>query len=528
MTLRYNYKYLFILITILCCSINSLYGTNSKKIKSWISKSPEIQMAKESMDDQLGYGRVFIPSYSLPNWEPLCTIYDYKGNIYSDLQMGKSIFLEPGNYRMIFGSANESEDLITKYFKIEEQQATIINPDWSALLVSIIDENREKVGKGYEIFNINTDISVGAKYSKEKDAFNENKSTWILNPGKYKLVKLGEPHNTIMNFTTFELKEGELLDLTIVIDSKTNNFIGAGEIEQSQNPAMMIKDWNNFIFVKGSFTLNSDNENNNEDSETDISFRGKIDNNIKYDLKPWYLSLQQNMETEWSKNEEDDDLRTTLDEFNLKNTGIYFFTDIFGLYSEIDLKSKLFDKNIYFPELKNLAKENIDKNIDYQQEQNSIKISGSLFPLELSEKIGFNFSFLKTNKSNFYIRTGIGLFQSINNSVYENTALQVSDENDIVYDLYREIDNNYITGLVLSTGGDFQLANNINYNLNGDFIYSLNKDEDYEFTLENNINFKLMKYISIDYDLNFNYKSEKKYLIYTHQLSVEFSYYFNY
>ena len=523
-----NYKYLLVFVICFSCSIGELYAIDFRKVKTWISDPPEIQLAKESIDDQLGYGRVFIPSYSMPNWEPLCTIYDYKNNIYSDLTIGKSIFLEPGNYRVIFGSANESEDLITKYFKIKEQQTTIIEPDWSALLVTIIDENREKIGKGYEIFNIDSDISIGTKYSKEKDSFNDNRSTWILNPGKYKLVKLGEPHNTIMNFTTFELKEGELLDLTVVIDSKTNNFIGAGEVKKLQKTTMTIDNWNNFIFVKGTFSLNSDNEDSNENSETDISFRGKIDNNIKYDLKPWYLSLQQNTETEWTKNEEDDDLRTTLDKFSLENTGIYFLTDIFGLYSEIDLKSKLFDKKIYFPELRNIAKEDIDKNINYQQKQNSIKISGSLFPLELSEKIGFNFSFLKTNKSNFYIRTGIGLFQSINNSVYENTALQVSDENDISYDLYREVDNDYITGLVLSTGGDFQLANNINYALNGDFIYSLNKDNDYEFTLENNINFKLMKYVSIDYDLNFNYKSEKEYLIYNHQLSVEFSYYFNY
>ncbi|NOR46248.1 MAG: hypothetical protein GQ534_11735, partial [Candidatus Delongbacteria bacterium] len=181
--------------------------TYAKQGDTWLSDPIQKQLRSESRDDQLGFGRLFIPTMSKPDWEPTIKIYSSESMIHEDKRIGESIFLKPGNYTLVFGSSTDSYDQVQKRFTIHEQQTTIIDPEWSGLLVNVINENLEKIRFGYEILHLRSGISVGTVYSREENDYEEVRTTWLLPPGKYKLVKQGEPFNTIQNFTTFELKE---------------------------------------------------------------------------------------------------------------------------------------------------------------------------------------------------------------------------------------------------------------------------------------------------------------------------------
>jgi len=103
----------YILIFFVICSI----GFADNMTKTWLTDSASKQLQKEGIDDQLGYGRVFVPAYTRPEWEPPITIYSKGGKVLYNMKIGMSIFLEPGEYRMIFGSAAHLQISQRKYYK---------------------------------------------------------------------------------------------------------------------------------------------------------------------------------------------------------------------------------------------------------------------------------------------------------------------------------------------------------------------------------------------------------------------------
>ena len=525
MGLIMSFKHILLplLLILIVCSF-------SKESNTWLSDPIQKQIRSESRDDQLGFGRLFVPTMSKPDWEPMIKIYSSESMIHVDKRIGESIFLKPGNYTLVFGSSIDSYDQIQKRFTIHEQQTTIIDPEWSGLLVNVINENLEKIRFGYEILHLSSGISVGTMYSREENDYEEIRSTWLLPPGKYKLVKQGEPFNTIQNFTTFELKEGELSKITVVINSLTNCFIGAGELDFLEDKSNIQKNWNNYLYIKGSFNLNHNNKVDRVEPQTDFTFTGKVDNKFVYDKNPYYFKFTQYVEEQWTKPAGFDKLRISSDELNLVNTAIYYFTNIFGLYSEIDIDTKIFSGEYYNDEFDInddvvLVTQNGDSthytDIDVQ------KLSEPFSPLKLKEEFGLNFSLIKSSSSNLYIRTGIGLFQDLNDNVYFKN---VDDSNDSTH-VFNELENKYLTGLIISAGADFHFLNNVTYYSKADFTYYLSDDKNYDLEWDNNIVFKLFKYISIDYNLNLKYNYIKNspfnYLIYDNKFTLEFAYYLN-
>ena len=502
----------------------------SKQSDTWISDPIQKQLRSESRDDQLGFGRLFIPTMSKPDWEPTIKIYSSENIVYENKRIGESVFLKPGNYTLVFGSSADSYDQIQKRFTIHEQQTTIIDPEWSGLLVNVINQNLEKIRFGYEILHLSTGISVGTVYSREENDYEEIRTTWILPPGKYKLVKQGEPFNTIQNFTTFELKEGELSKITLVINSLTNSFIGAGELDFLEDKNSIRKNWNNYLYIKGSFNLNHNNKVDELEPQTDFTFTGKVDNKFVYDKNPYYFKFTQYAEEQWTKPAGFDKLRISSDELNLVNTAIYYFTNVFGLYSEVDINTKIFAKEYYVSELTiNDTIILIDNsgNSSYYTDTNAQKISEPFTPFSLKEEFGLNFSLIKSSSSNLYIRTGIGLFQDLNDNVY----LKNKDNSNDSTHVFNELENKFQTGLIVSAGADFHFLNNVTYYSKADFTYYLNDDNNYNLEWDNNLVFKLFKYISIDYNLNLSYNYEKgsgfNYLVYDNKFTLEFAYYLN-
>ena len=496
---------------------------NIEMQKTWISQDPSKQLKEEGYDDQLGYGRFFVPSFTFSEWEPKIKVYNRKTDeIISDLRTGVSNYIKPGSYRILFGSATETYDRVTRYFDIKEQSTKIIEPTWGCLLVNIIDEYRQDIRYGYEIYHYDKDISIGVKYSRDENDYDESKSTWILKPGKYKLVKLGEPFNTFKNFTTFQILPSELKQYTIVVNSTTNDFIGAGELTQGIYSKKSFTDWNEHLFLKGNLTFDSYNTSDNEENVTNASFKGKIENQFKYDHKPYYANLKQEVETEFRKDDEDS-FKISYDKLELQNIGIYFLTDIFGFYTEITFENKIFSEISYHSDEIDALK--IDREGVESLEENvtEVTVSPMLFPIKTSEEIGLNFTILETTYSNFYIRTGVGVYQTINENSYEKSF---EESNDTLF-VYREKENDFYYGYVFTSGADFQLTNNLTFTAEANYVYAIKEEQDYQFIWDSYINYKLLKYISIDYNLGIGYSKDAKHVTYNNRLALEFSYYFD-
>ncbi len=489
---------------------------------TWLSEPPRDQIATEGADDQLGMGRLFVPVMSVPEWEPYMKIYNSgAGTVTDDENPGKSIFLKPGKYTLLFGSSEDPLDLVQKHFTIYEHQTTLIEPDWSGLIVNVINENMEYVRFGYEIMHLGTGISVGSRYSREESSFDDMNTTWILPPGKYKLVKQGEPYNTIVNFSTFEIKPSELTEIVVVIND-LQQFIGSGELGLLENFGDSKKAWYDKLNLKGSVSFYSDNEDGEGENSTDIISQAKIDNRIIYDAKPYYLNFRQSLNEEFSKLEGTDGLRVSSDQLTLSNTGIYYFTDVFGVYSELILETNIFPDYKYdIPETDSVTVTYRDGSQDIKTGINKFKESDPLSPVNLNENIGLNFTFIKSSNSNLFLRTGFGFRQDFNENVFSELGTNE----------FTELDDLYSKGIVITAGADFNFAGNITYTSTANLFYNLDEDRNYNIEWENDVIFKLFRYMSIDYNFSLNYDhiadSPFNYWVYNHRLALEFSYYIN-
>lgn len=495
----------------------------AEKYDTWLSATPRQQIIDESIDDQLGMGRLFVPVMSVSEWEPLLRIYNSADRtVIDDYRPGTSIFLKPGKYTLLFGSSDDPLDMVQKHFTINMHQTTIIEPDWSGLIVSFINDNMEFVRVGYETLHFDTGISVGTKYSREESAYDDMNSTWILPPGKYKLVKQGEPFNTIVNFTTFELKPGELKEMTVVIND-AGQFMGSGEIGILENMGMKKKDWYDILNLKGSFTVYSHNKDDPEENTTDIIAQMKVDNKIIYDSKPYYLSLRQYLQEELTKTGTSESFRVSLDEFSLINTGIYYFTNIFGFFAELNFSTKIFSTNYYDIDRDVLTIDRND-NTTLFNGLNKFRTSETFTPIRFEERFGLNFTFIKTSYSNLYLRTGLGFVQTLNDNVYSLTSSTSS-----LY-TFSEEEDRFEKGIIFTAGSDFNLTNNITYISTANFFYNLDKDRNYNLKWDNDINFRIFRFVSLDYSfiLTYDYdKLKENYVIYDNRIAIELSYFIN-
>ncbi|MDW7679016.1 MAG: hypothetical protein SCK70_00500, partial [bacterium] len=178
--------------------VNSIIAQQAGQY-SWIASPPQYQLDEEGLDDVKGLGRVFLPAMTNPDFEPVYTVMQ-ADTIVKVQKMGKSVFLRPGKYTIIYGSGALGQ-MMRKSIDILAEETRIIEPDWSGLTIRIIDETRNWLKEPYELYRLPDGEPMGIGYGADEQ-LGEYLQTWILSPGLYKMVKLGEHFNTYTNFST--------------------------------------------------------------------------------------------------------------------------------------------------------------------------------------------------------------------------------------------------------------------------------------------------------------------------------------
>ena len=484
-----------------------------EKYKTWYAPEPLRQLEEEGIDDQLGMGRIFVPAMSDPQLEPEYLIFQ-NGKIVRDrCPVGQSIFMDPGTYTLVVGSAIHEDQNVEINITLKAGQTKIIEPIWGGLIVKIIDENRDFLREPYEIYAINDYInSIGTKYSAEEDEPGEKQETWLLKPGVYKVIKYGESPKTYTNFTTIRVMEGVLEELTIVLNSSTDNFIGAGILPEMKESDLKHA-WNYYTSIKGNFLLSSDNSANKDESTTNITLSAKLDNEIKYDEFPYYFNSRHNLNIGFTK-EQDKDFRIYSNSLELQPTFIFYFIRSLGVYARLRVESSVFPTKFYFTASQPfIYKVNTEGDtVDTITDEDNVQISPMLYPLNLEEGIGLNLTVFNTNTSNLYIKTGLGLSQTINSNVYEQNGAQTN--------VFNELESVSLRGFEGTVDGDFRITNNINYVFEFYTLYPFEKDRKQIIRLDNTFSFRISSYVSLDYTITIKQEEAKDWTLVDHNLSL--------
>jgi len=481
---------------------------------NWIAPTPLVQLDMEGRDDIKGLGRLFMPTMTNSDHEPVYTVSENDSVIHVQ-KMGRSVWLRPGTYTITLGSGT-LDQIIKKVVDIKAEETRIIEPDWSGLKIRIIDEAREWLKEPYEIYRLPEREAYGIGYGADEQV-GEFLQTWILKPGLYKIIKLGENVNTHTNFATVRLLPGELTQFTIVMDSDSKTFLGAGILEFSTE-SRKIRNWSLFSALYGSFTLNRANDLTTKEQQTSMAFVAQFDYNIKYNTAKHYFLSRGLWEEGWNMQKKQSTFRSYLDNVRLKNIYIYYFLPGLGSYGRFFVETNTFRTTHYYDEPRNVNLYDTENNLEtIRRNVRKIVVSPYFSPLELKEGFGFNLALKKSLRANFNVRLGMGFRQNLNRDLYTQ-----AEDNDSTF--YKK-SSTYLRGPEASLVGNYRILRNIMITSEFDMLVPSGNSDQLVYDWENNLNLRVSRNISIDYTLRI--KRDPSIILYTqyeHILLLRYSY----
>lgn len=490
---------------------------------------PTLVEILDSEEDASGKGLLLVPAITRTENEPYYKVFDKYGYERS-AKMGESLPLIEGSYSIEIGSGNNDQKILKKNIEVHPRFKTIVEPDWGCLIVEIIDKNRNFAKTVYEVFDLADGESYGSEFPAEVE-LGEQEKVWVLEPGHYKITVNNQPFNTYTDFTTVLIEQGSVQKLTIVMETdeegNPTNMAGAGILEESfMSGSLEALKLSSAIHINGNF--NGDNELDEDNPKYTITMNSQLENFLIYDKDPFYYNLKSVIDLGVSRTT-DTGFRLASDEFDLNNTGIYYFVKDLGFYGRIDVKTHFFDEKSYETEEFYYQKFDEDGNeIGDSVLSDHIKLKSSFFPIELKEGVGINYRILNLSRSNLSVRAGFGIRQNFNNDVFVVDDSTYIDTLGYEHRNYYELTSTNTTGTELSLVGSFQLPFNLSYSSYADFYFPFDDNDEYTFEWENSFNLKLFKYISLDYKYNIEKMGEDSgidYLVRTHSLFLRVTYF---
>lgn len=397
----------------------TLFGIVSlSKAQESTWESPPISSQLE-MDDTIvpiGKGAVFVPSMTDPLNEPVYGVLA-SGRIVQNSNTGHRIVLVPGTYTVVYGSGT-TDQMMQKTVQVQEASTTVVKPDWSGLVIDVIDKTRLEIREYYELFSLTTGAAYGIGQGVE-EGLNEKLRTWIVPPGTYKVVKPGDNINAVTNFGTIRLLPGELIRATLVIDSKTFNFLGFGFLTTTRMGPRLNHKWNSRSELSGNALLNyipsglSPTESNTNATAT---FQWLTD--ARYEsgrhIFPLWSNIEEGLSLQGSK-----DIRKYIDRAELRLTYIYRFNDFINPYLRFSAASSFFRTTHRFDSPTNYSE--VDAKGDTVRTvhgADNIKLSNPFSPIQLKQGFGATSTLIKTVPVNISLRSGFGARQTFAREAY--------------------------------------------------------------------------------------------------------------
>lgn len=475
-------------------------------------------------------GQLLLPSLTEAGVEPPYKIIDSKGKpLDISANMGESVPLPEGDYQIRFGSGSDDQ-MMKKDVTVRPHYKTVVEPDWSCLLIDVIDENRNYIQVRYEIFDAQTGESYGTHFPVEKE-LGEQQKVWVLEPGLYKITINNEPFNTYRNFTTVYLIEGKVKHISLVVELDENNnptgLTGAGALGEFTRTNIS-GNWQSSNALHANLNMNFHTGESEDTPDNSVIITTQFENYLTYNKMPYYYRLRHLSEYGTSK-DAGDPFRKNIDNFDLKNTFIYFLSTYLGIYSRFDINSHFFQGFYHREQDFNFIKQNTANQITKREmNQNSVLTTPYIYPLKMKEGVGINFRLFNRPRAHLNLRSGFGLRQDYMDGVFElvNPSYIPTGE-DTEYRLYQENKTIHNIGTEFSLVGNFNLPFNLSYRTNADLLIPFEENSETTFDWENDFNLRLFKYISVYYRIDINSDPENIRNFYMDQsIFLRLSYFF--
>ncbi|MFC1693373.1 hypothetical protein ACFL1R_07705 [Candidatus Latescibacterota bacterium] len=459
---------------------------------TWESPPISTQLEMDNTIVPVGKGAIFCPSMTDPENEKNYGVL-VDGRIVNDSKMGQRIVLAPGIYTVVLGSGT-IDQMIKKKVRVVEGATTVIKPDWSGIVIEVINESRTNIREYYELFDLKTGVSYGIGRGVE-EGLDENIRTWILAPGVYKILQPGDNINSVINFGTIRLAPGELVRASLVIDSKTGNFLGFGRVSDVRQENRREKKWRSRSELAGNALLNYiPSSESGVESEANFTSTVQWLTDARYESGRHVIPVWSNLEEGLSmqKNRE---FNKYIDKAELKLTYIFRLKDYLSPYIRFAAETRLFKTHHRFEEPIDYVRENSKGDtLEVINDAMEIKLGDPFSPVYLKQGFGITSILVKSVPVNFNLRSGYGARQ-----IFARGASIFNTDTNVLSSIL-ETD---ITGIEFLMLGDIRIGRYILFNTEFDILMPESSRDTWVYDSENRLRLNLTSQVSLLFTFEF-------------------------
>jgi hypothetical protein len=406
-----------------------------KAQKTWDAPPLAEQMASGDNFIPIGKGGIFIPRFSSEGTSPDINIRDAKGRLVATGNAGSTFKVEPGMYTVILGSGAHKQRII-RAVNVEEGKTTPIIPEWSGLTVETVDSMAIPFRGEYELVRIDEFETYGRGFGANPDLGGVVK-TWVLKPGTYKILGIGQGFNSLTNFVTVRLVQGELCKVLLVQDTLTNRILGGGTVEVTPRTSIT-SHWKYGANIGGNVKFNAKVDPKDTTFSTTVGLLSTLW--LTYNQKPYEWQTRVRLDEGFKLSGlKIGNLESDADDFQIISLFIWRILSWFGPYGQVKLRTNfLSERKVLGDDLSYFCILSPDYYINnpatHFDSSHAFTIKPPFAPLLLDAGIGanadvFNFTFLETK-----IRAGLGNSFSYLPARYSEKKLEVILPPDLLRD----------------------------------------------------------------------------------------------
>ncbi|MBN2035391.1 MAG: hypothetical protein JW768_01495 [Chitinispirillaceae bacterium] len=379
--------------------------------KTWDAPALAKQMSGSENFVPIGKGGIFVARFTSEGTAPDVNVLDARGRTVASGNPGQTFRVEPGTFHVLLGSGAHNQRMV-RTVSVEEGKITPLVPDWSALAIETIDSMAVPFRGEYELVRIDKFETYGRGFGANPNLGEEVK-TWILKPGIYKVLGVGQSYNSLINFVTVRLIPGELCRLLLVQSRSDMRILGGGTVEVTPQ-SKLSSSWKYGANIGGNLKFNSKTDRESNDTTMSTLFGLLSTLWLTFDRPPFEWQTRARLDEGFNfSGIKVGNLLTDADDFLLNSLLIWRFFSWFGPYARAELRTTFLprrsirdEKTSFYCVLEHdYSADTAGSRFD---SSSTFRLKPSFSPLLLDAGLGanadvFNFSFLETK-----VRAGFG------------------------------------------------------------------------------------------------------------------------
>jgi hypothetical protein len=491
---------------------------------SWPAALPETQLDMDPTMVPVGRGAIFVPTMSNPELEPPFRVYvddQYIGNS----RCGTRFIVPAGDYVVELGSG-ASTDRIRRQVHVAEGRTALVPADWSGLQIRVVDENGIPHRGVYELIAMPQANNLGIGYGANIER-GEVVRNWILEPGTYLIIKVGDTFQARTNFFTVRLVPGTFDTINLVMNRDTGDFLGAGQVFGGGGRLAGIKD------LQLTATLGGGLDFSRQTNVVGTSDNTLFTPSLYADAVGQWLPGRNLVYGQFTLDEvftqrDGKRLEKTADDVQLYLLYSYKVTKRMGPYVRAGIRTTLFPGYVYFSKKQTVVEVDQSGNVLHTwKHRDRFQTSDPFFPMTLLGGVGLRMDTPPSTGFNAWALLGMGGRKKLAGG----TLTSASSPDGWVgrvspTALRRAIDEDQF-GAELTIVAQGSLLRFFNYTAQFEYFPPFNNLDDPDLRLDTNLGLRLTSYVSLNY--SYRMLRDPKYsefLQHDHRATVRFSYTF--